>query len=307
MDFSDVYYESNLVMVTRADTKYAKAASLKDFKGAKVTAQLSTFHYSVIDQIPSVKKQEAMDNFPAMRVALESGTIDAYVSERPEGVTAESVNSKLKMVQFRDGAGFQTSPDDTAVAIGMRKGDPDLAAVNDILAGIPQKERDQIMDEATMNQPAAEEKGKQENSFVRILRQNGKMFLRGTGVTMFLAITGTVVGSIIGILVGVYRTIPVSENKIKMVFQKLFGWILNAYVEVFRGTPMIVQAAMFYYGTALLFGFDLNRTAAALFIVSINTGAYMSEIVRGGIFAVDTGQFEAAEALGMTHSRCARL
>ncbi|WP_334196257.1 amino acid ABC transporter permease, partial [Muricomes intestini] len=77
-------------------------------------------------------------------------------------------------------------------------------------------------------------------------------------------------------------------------------------VEVFRGTPMIVQSAVIYYGTALLFGFDLNRTAAALFIVSINTGAYMSEIVRGGIFAVDTGQFEAAQAIGMPHGQTMR-
>ncbi|QOV19356.1 ABC transporter permease subunit [Blautia liquoris] len=306
MDFSDVYYESNLVMVTRADTKYAKAKSLNDFKDAKVTAQLSTFHYTVIDQIPGVDKQEAMDNFPAMRVALQSGIIDAYVSERPEGVTAQSVNPKLKMVQFKESEGFETSPDDTAVAIGMRKGDPDLAKIDEILARIPQSERDKIMDDATANQPAAEEENSQENSFVRILRQNGKMFLRGTGMTMFLALSGTVIGGIIGILVGVYRTIPISENKIKKILQKIFGWILNAYVEIFRGTPMIVQAAMFYYGTALLFGFNLNRTGAALFIVSINTGAYMSEIVRGGIFAVDSGQFEAAEALGMTHGQTMR-
>lgn len=69
---------------------------------------------------------------------------------------------------------------------------------------------------------------------------------------------------------------------------------------------MIVQSAVMYYGIALLFGVDLNRTAAALFIVSINTGAYMSEIVRGGIFAVDKGQFEAAQAIGMTHGQTMR-
>ena len=74
----------------------------------------------------------------------------------------------------------------------------------------------------------------------------------------------------------------------------------NVYIEVFRGTPMIVQSMVIYYGTAQAFGINIDRTLAAVFIVSINTGAYMSEIVRGGIFAVDKGQFEAATALGFT-------
>lgn len=310
IDFSDPYYESQLVIVTRKDTKYAKATSIKDFSGAKVTAQLSTFHYDVISQIPGVNKQQAMDNFPAMRVALESGTIDGYVSERPEGVTAESVNSDLKMVEFDDANGFQTNPEDVQVSVGMRKGDSDVAQVNQILAGISKEERVKIMDQAIKDQPASDEtqssSGKKENVFVRILRQNGMMFLRGTGVTLMLAIIGTTVGTLIGLLVGVFRTLPVFDNSAKRGFQKVFGWILNAYIEIFRGTPMIVQSAVIYYGIAMAFGIDLNRTLAALFIVSINTGAYMSEIVRGGIFAVDPGQFEAAHAIGMTHGQTMR-
>ena len=79
--------------------------------------------------------------------------------------------------------------------------------------------------------------------------------------------------------------------------QKVLGWLINIYIEVFRGTPMIVQSMVIYYGTAQAFGLNLDRTLAAIFIVSINTGAYMSEIVRGRIFAVDKGQFEAATAL----------
>ena len=88
IDFSDNYYTSNLVMVVKKGGEYEDATSIQDFKGAKVTAQLNTFHYSVIDQIKGVDKQPAMDNFPAMRVALESGMIDGYVSERPEGISA---------------------------------------------------------------------------------------------------------------------------------------------------------------------------------------------------------------------------
>ncbi|MGL5435573.1 MAG: ABC transporter permease subunit, partial [Lachnospiraceae bacterium] len=304
IDFTDVYYESDLVIVIRADSQFAQATSIADFAGAKITAQLNTFHYTVIDQIADVKKQEAMDNFPAMRVALESGTIDGYVSERPEGVTAQSVNANLKMIEFSEADGFQTSAEDTAVAIGMRKGDPDVETINSILADISKEERTDIMDTAIETQPAASSSDSEDeedtgNAIIGIVKEYGSMFLRGSSMTMFLALFGTVLGTIIGLLVGTYRTIPRSENKGKRSLQTFFGWLLNIYVEVFRGTPMIVQSAVFYYGIALLFGFDMNRTAAALFIVSINTGAYMSEIVRGGIFAVDTGQFEAAQAIGM--------
>lgn len=153
IDFTDVYYKSDLVMVVKKGGKYDKATSIQDFKGAKITAQLNTFHYSVIDQIKGVEKQAAMDNFPAMRVALESGVIDGYVSERPEGVSAQSANKKYKMVEFKKG--FKTSPEDTAIAVGVAKNSDLKEKINKILSGISEKERMSIMDDAIKNQPAA--------------------------------------------------------------------------------------------------------------------------------------------------------
>ena len=100
IDFSVPYYRSQLVMVVKKDGPYAEATTLQDFAGAKITAQLNTFHYSVIDQIEGVEKQTAMDNFAAMRVSLESGTIDGYVSERPEAMSAAAANENFKMVEF---------------------------------------------------------------------------------------------------------------------------------------------------------------------------------------------------------------
>lgn len=153
IDFSDNYYKSNLVMVVKKGSKYEGATSIQDFKGAKITAQLNTFHYNVIDQIEGVNKKTAMDNFPAMRVALESGIIDGYVSERPEGVSASTANENYVMVEFEDG--FETSEDDTAIAVGLKK-DSDLTEkINEILAGISEEERTSIMDSAIQNQPAA--------------------------------------------------------------------------------------------------------------------------------------------------------
>ena len=154
IDFTDTYYQSNLVMLVKNGGKYENAKTLADFSGAKITGQLNTFHYTVIDQIPNVKKQPAMDNFPAMRVALESGVIDGYVTERPEAVSAQSANNKFKMVEFTEG--FVTSPEDTAIAVGLQKGSPLKDKINEILNGISQEQRLEIMDRAIENQPAAQ-------------------------------------------------------------------------------------------------------------------------------------------------------
>lgn len=136
---------------------------------------------------------------------------------------------------------------------------------------------------------------------IKIVSNNWPMFLRGAVVTLWVSITGTILGSLIGLLVGVIRTVPVPERGAKKVIIKIINGILSCYIEVFRGTPMIVQAMVIYYGSALALGIDMNRMTAAIFIVSINTGAYMAEIVRGGIISVDKGQFEAAHAIGMNH------
>jgi len=154
IDFSDNYYTSDLVMVVKKGGKYDGATSIQDFKGAKITAQLNTFHYTVIDQIEGVQKQTAMDNFPAMRVALESGIIDGYVSERPEGISAQAANSNFKMIEFT--TGFQTSPEDTAIAVGVRKGSDLTQKINEALAKISEEQRKEIMDNAIKNQPASE-------------------------------------------------------------------------------------------------------------------------------------------------------
>jgi putative lysine transport system substrate-binding protein len=154
IDFSDNYYKSELVMVVKKGGKYNGATSLKDFSGAKVTAQLNTFHYSVIDQIAGVQKQTAMDNFSAMRVALESGVIDAYVSERPEGISAESNSNNFKMIELKDG--FKASEEDVAIAVGVKKGSDLTAKINSTLSKISESDRKTIMDNAIKNQPAAE-------------------------------------------------------------------------------------------------------------------------------------------------------
>ena len=138
-----------------------------------------------------------------------------------------------------------------------------------------------------------------------IIKENAMGFLAGALTTMEVALLGTLFGSVIGLLIGVVKTIPVKKTDliVKQVFLKIVNTILTVYIEVFRGTPMIIQAVVIYYGSAEWFGIYMTPMFAGLFVVSINTGAYMSEIVRGGINSIDNGQFEAAHAIGMSHGQ----
>ena len=137
---------------------------------------------------------------------------------------------------------------------------------------------------------------------IGIVRDYWQYLLSGVGYTMLIALVGTLAGFLIGLLTGVIRTSPKSKNTAVRVIQKIVGVIISVYIEVFRGTPMMVQAMVIYWGYAFLNGGNtLPLIPAGLFIVSINTGAYMAEIVRGGIISVDKGQLEGAYSVGMTH------
>lgn len=136
-----------------------------------------------------------------------------------------------------------------------------------------------------------------------IYSENWPLFLEGAGTTLLIALTGTIVGFMIGLIIGVIRTIPLGHKggPFRKYLLKAVNLLLVCYIEIFRGTPMMVQAMVVFYGTALLFNIYLSPIMAGIYIVSINTGAYMAEIVRGGILSVDKGQFEAAHSIGMTH------
>ncbi len=128
--------------------------------------------------------------------------------------------------------------------------------------------------------------------------------LKGVGNTMLLALIGTVAGLAIGLLTGIIRTAPMSKNPILRVLHKILNAIIAVYVEIFRGTPMMVQSMVIYWGYAFATGGKtLPLIPSGILIVSINTGAYMAEIVRGGIISIDKGQFEGAMSIGMTHSQ----
>ena len=127
-------------------------------------------------------------------------------------------------------------------------------------------------------------------------------FLKGVLWTLVISLVATLIGLVIGLIIGIIRTIPRSKNKVVLWIQRVIDFILSAYIEIFRGTPMMVQAVVIFWGYAFMSGgTTLPLIPSAIVIVSINTGAYIAEIVRGGIVGIDKGQFEAAYAMGMSH------
>ena len=141
---------------------------------------------------------------------------------------------------------------------------------------------------------------------VKLWTKSGTSYISGVKNTLLLALVGTVIGCLIGFLCGVLNTIPYSktDHPVKRFFLRLIRVIIRIYVEVFRGTPMVLQAVFLYYGLPYFTDNAVKFTsvwAAAIVVVSINTGAYMAESVRGGIISVDPGQTEGAKAIGMTH------
>ena len=140
----------------------------------------------------------------------------------------------------------------------------------------------------------------------KLLERYGGAYLNGVRNTLVLALAATLIGCLIGFLCGILQTIPCAktDHPLKRFFLGLIRVLVRVYVEVFRGTPMVLQAVFIYYGLPYFTNnsvrFD-NVWLAALLVVSINTGAYMAESVRGGIISIDPGQTEGAKAIGMTH------
>lgn len=154
LDFTEPYWISEYVLIVRKDGEFAGAKSLEDFNGAKITGQLNTVHYEKVDQIPGAVKQEALSDFPQMRVALQSGIIDGYVAEIPEGKSVLAVMPEFEVITFEEGKGFEVKDNENFVAAGIKKGSELTAEVNKVFEKLTEDDRQAMMEEAIKNQPA---------------------------------------------------------------------------------------------------------------------------------------------------------
>lgn len=301
IDFSDIYYldETAFGVVVRKDSKYADAVGVNDFENALIAAQVGTFHPDLGDQLVGIKDNLAYNDFPMMTVALLADEIDGFVSDSGTGLSINASNDELIYLQLDGEDGFVVSEEMAGVAVGVAKGRDDLLSeINAAIAEISLAEQQLLMSNAVNADTASG--GNFFTQVANIFQRNYKSFVSGTITTVLLSLTATILGFFIALFVALFRR------------NKIFNFFANIYITVFRGTPMMVQAMLFYYGISMLIpnfrwsNLLFGNIIAGIIVVSINTGAYMAETIRSSINAIDEGQFEAAFSLGYSDTQAMR-
>jgi putative lysine transport system permease protein len=298
--FSDMYFNGKFGVIVQKDGPYAGAKSVSDFQDARLSAQLGTFHVDLLDQLLGATKLQPMKDFPTMTVATKAKEITGFVSDASTGLTIAAQNNDLAYVILDGPTGFQTSKELTGTAVGLRKDDEVLTdEINAILRTMSKEERQGYMDKAIAAQPQEDINADVRPSFFgqigKLWSQYSSLFITGMLTTLLIATVSTILGILLGLLMAILRH-----------SSKIGKYIVLVYVTVIRGTPMMVQSMLIFYGTAIAIpGFQWSNIpygniVAGLIIVTINTGAYMAETIRSGIQALDEGQFEAAKSLGFT-------
>ncbi|SBW09128.1 conserved exported hypothetical protein [uncultured Eubacteriales bacterium] len=158
VDFSDPYYNADIVVVVEKSSPYAAATSLTDLDGAVLTSALNTVWYDVLDQITGfATKGAALDTFASMVSAVNAGTIDGFTCDNPSAMSLLMTNPNLVILDFSGGTGFEVSNEETDLGIACQKGDTELVdQINTVLADLSQEERQALMEQAVASQPASQ-------------------------------------------------------------------------------------------------------------------------------------------------------
>lgn len=156
-DFTEPYYQSEMVMIVLKDGAYANAKTLDDFAGSRILGQMNTMYDTVIDQITDVKHATPLESYPYMIMSLLNGEVDGITAETPVGQGAVAAHSELALVVFDEGKGFNIDLSDTAVSVAVKKGNTELLeSIQKALDGISEEDRSAMMEAATSRQPANE-------------------------------------------------------------------------------------------------------------------------------------------------------
>lgn len=159
VDFSSVYYNADIVALTKKNSPFAAAKNLNGLKGAVATSQLNTVWYDLLKQIPDAKIQPAIDNVPGMIVALTSGKVEVLATDKPTAMAAVFSNPELVMLDFKDGQGFKVEREEIEMGIAVAKGKSNelLTKINKALTAMTEDDRNKLMEEAIKKQPLAKQ------------------------------------------------------------------------------------------------------------------------------------------------------
>lgn len=274
VDFSDPYLTSSQKVVIRKNDQ-ATFKKVTDFSGKSVGAQKQTTQADLVNAELTGAKLVALQKVPDLVMNLTNKKVDGVVLEQP---VAEAYVDRDASLALSDIA-FANSTKQTAIALPKNspvlkeKVNQSIKEINDkkLMKGY-QKEANALMFQKNQN----------------FFQKYYKYYVSGAGYTIFLAIIGVLFGAIFGGILALMKL-----GKVRII-----RWLATAYIEYVRGTPLLVQIFIVYFGSGII-GIDLSKLAAGCIALSLNSGAYVAEIIRAGITAVNKGQMEAARSLGM--------
>ncbi|HAY1887364.1 TPA: ABC transporter permease subunit [Staphylococcus aureus] len=276
VDFSDSYMMTKNIMLVKKD-KVNEYKDIKDFNNKKVGAQKGTEQEKIAQTEIENASITSLSRLPDVILALKSGKVEGAVVEKPVAEAYLKQNPKLGISNVK----FNEEEKDTVIAVP--KDSPKLLSqINKTIKEVKDKG---LIDKYMTNAANAM------NDDSGFISKYGSFFLKGIKITILISLIGVALGSILGAFVALMKL-----SKIKII-----SWIASIYIEILRGTPMLVQVFIVFFGITAALGLDITALVCGTIALVINSSAYIAEIIRAGINAVDKGQMEAARSLGLNY------
>lgn len=276
VDFSDSYMMTKNIMLVKKD-KVNDYKDIKDFNNKKVGAQKGTEQEKIAQTEIENASITSLSRLPDVILALKSGKVEGVVVEKPVAEAYLKQNPKLGISNVK----FNEEEKDTVIAVP--KDSPKLLSqINKTIKEVKDKG---LIDKYMTNAANAM------NDDSGFISKYGSFFLKGIKITILISLIGVALGSILGAFVALMKL-----SKIKII-----SWIASIYIEILRGTPMLVQVFIVFFGITDALGLDISALVCGTIALVINSSAYIAEIIRAGINAVDKGQMEAARSLGLNY------
>ncbi|EOB8838449.1 TPA: ABC transporter permease subunit [Staphylococcus aureus] len=276
VDFSDSYMMTKNIMLVKKD-KVNEYKDIKDFNNKKVGAQKGTEQEKIAQTEIENASITSLSRLPDVILALKSGKVEGAVVEKPVAEAYLKQNPKLGISNVK----FNEEEKDTVIAVP--KDSPKLLSqINKTIKEVKDKG---LIDKYMTNAANAM------NDDSGFISKYGSFFLKGIKIAILISLIGVALGSILGAFVALMKL-----SKIKII-----SWIASIYIEILRGTPMLVQVFIVFFGITAALGLDISALVCGTIALVINSSAYIAEIIRAGINAVDKGQMEAARSLGLNY------
>ena len=278
-DFSDPYFESGIQMAVLKDNEDIK--SYEDLRGKRVSVKNGT---QGSDFANSIKDQYG---FEVVSFADSSTMFDEVKTGNSVAVFEDY---PVLLYGIAQGNGFKTvtpKEDPTGYGFAVNKGQ-NAELLQKFNAGLKNLKESGRYDEILASY-LGEEATSADNSFFGLIKSTFPILMEGLKMTVILTVVSIFFALILGVVFGLFR---VSRS----IWLRAIG---TTFVDIFRGTPLLVQAFFIYFGIPSALGFQMSALTAGIITLSLNAGAYMTEIVRGGIQSVDKGQMEASRSLGI--------